>query len=384
MNNNEIVLLSLIQRSLIHNDAEITADVDWSAVLLEAQQQAVVSIAAQGLPVDMPQKAREEWRAAEYRQLAYNIRYWNAQDQLDCLLKENGIPYVILKGASAAMLYPHPLQRSMGDIDFLVPPDQFEKAQELLQANGYQPEHEPSDRHVGFKKGNISFELHRRFSYPDLDMEEDLIAGISRAEKQTVEGHVFYTLPKAENGLVLLSHLWNHLHTGVGLRQVIDWMMYALNEVDDETRNAGFSDLIEKYGLEKLAVTTAGACQRYLGMPNTHTWYADADDDLCEDLMTEVLNAGNFGRKQPSAGEEVSKVKTALSGIQRYGFIRHLQRQGEVNWTAYHSHPWLKPFAWLYQLVRYPVLWIKSPRRQKISTLVKRENEINALLKRLR
>lgn len=75
MNNNEIVLLSLIQRALFNNNAIIPAGVDWKAVLLEAQQQAVVAIAASGLPADLPQNAREEWWAAEYRQLAYGRWY---------------------------------------------------------------------------------------------------------------------------------------------------------------------------------------------------------------------------------------------------------------------------------------------------------------------
>ena len=227
-------------------------------------------------------------------------------------------------------------------------------------------------------------ELHHRFSYSDLDMEELLTSAISRAKLQTVDGHAFYSLPTVENGLVLLAHLWNHLHTGVGLRQVLDWMMYVHTQLDDELWNTGFSELAEKYGLKKVAITAAYMCQKYLGLPDHYAWYQNADEELCEDLLKEVLDSGNFGRKKPRASYDTVRAQTALSGMHRYGFFRHIQHRGEVNWKAYHKHPWLKPFAWLYQLFRYAFLWLKSPKKQKLSTLVRKENETSGLMKRLR
>ena len=46
--------------------------------------------------------------------------------------------------------------------------------------------------------------------------------------------------------------------------------------------------------------------------------------------------------------------------------------------------PWLKPFAWLYQLIRYPVLWFRSPRHRKLSSLIEAEKERTKLLRRLK
>ena len=388
MTTDKHTLFSLLQRSIFGTQTSFPLDVDWNSVLREAKSQTVHGIASAGLPFDLPQNVCVEWEQVKYHQLANQIRYWNAHDQLHCLLTDNGIPYVIVKGAAAAMHYPDPMLRAMGDIDFLVAPEKYEQTKALLLTYGYYPEddpnHAPSDRHISFSKGTVRFELHHQFSYLDLNMEDLLIAGISCAELQTVEGHAFYALPTVENGLVLLAHLWNHLHSGVGLRQVLDWMMYVHAKLDDELWNTAFCGLAEKYGLKKLAITAAYMCKKYLGLPDHFAWYQDADEKLCDDLMTEILNSGNFGKKKPKVSYDTVRARSALSGINRVGFFRHMQHRGEVNWKAYHKHPWLKPFAWLYQIFRYVVLWVKSPKKDKLSNLVKQESETGKLLKRLR
>ena len=43
----------------------------------------------------------------------------------------------------------------------------------------------------------------------------------------------------------------------------------------------------------------------------------------------------------------------AAFAIRREGLFRYLQRAGEHNWKAYHRHPGVRPFCWLYQVFRY-------------------------------
>ena len=384
MTQSETILLSLIKKSLFGIDYSLPSDVDWNAVFQEAQDQAVVGIVAPVVPHDCPYEIEAKWNSAKNHQIAQQVRYWHAQDQLDKLLTENEIPYVILKGAAAAMNYPDPFRRSMGDIDFLVPPKLFERAKTLLLENGYIQNHEQNDRNIGLSKDHISFELHFRFSYSDLNMEDVLLNGLSHSERKTVENHSFYALPTVENGLVLLGHLWGHLHTGVGLRQVLDWMLFVHDNLNDELWNAVFSSLTKAYGLQKLAITTAHMSQKYIGLPDNYSWYAKADETLCYDLLSQILHFGNFDRKSVNKTIADVKVQGALSGIHRYGFFRLLQQRGEAHWEACHRHPWLKSFAWLYQLIRYPVLWLKMPKQYNLSVLVQKENKVHDLLRRLK
>lgn len=47
-------------------------------------------------------------------------------------------------------------------------------------------------------------------------------------------GIVFLMLPPLANGMVLLVHLAQHLKTRLGIRQVIDWMLFVKNELNNE------------------------------------------------------------------------------------------------------------------------------------------------------
>ena len=147
MTQTDSILLSLITKSLFGTSTPIPSEADWSAVFSEAKQQTVLGIASAALPDDMPQEERTKWTTEEYRQIANQVRYWNAHDQLHQLLTDNNIPYVILKGGAAAMYYPAPMLRAMGDIDFLVPTEKFEQIRALLLSNGYQLEHDDDLEH---------------------------------------------------------------------------------------------------------------------------------------------------------------------------------------------------------------------------------------------
>lgn len=47
----------------------------------------------------------------------------------------------------------------------------------------------------------------------------------------------------------------NHLKSGLGLRQVIDWMMYVNKELDDDFWENGFGTAAVDASMDKLAVT---------------------------------------------------------------------------------------------------------------------------------
>ena len=52
------------------------------------------------------------------------------------LLRNRNIPVVILKGVVSSIYYPHQDYRSLGDVDFLVLQEHFEKAKEILRKDG--------------------------------------------------------------------------------------------------------------------------------------------------------------------------------------------------------------------------------------------------------
>ena len=377
MNKEQSVLLSLIKQSQFGLSETIGfADVDMDALFKEAEQQSVLGLVASEIPEEY---INPKWYKARYRRKASYFLYCDVQDELNKVLTDAGIPFVILKGNASAINYKEPYLRMMGDIDFLVPQDQYKQAKALLSSNGYVEGHD-NGRHASFKKGDQLFEIHHHYCH-GVDFEDYLIEGLNSRVSVTIEGHEFPMLPKLANGLVLLDHFRRHLQSAVGLRHAIDWMMYVYRNLDDEFWSKEFAPVIKDLGMDTLAVTLTRMCQIYLGLPDTITWCKNAKESTCEQLMNVILKSGNFGRKNRKG----NNVETVNMRIKSIGFFPWLQYAGKHNWKAYHKHHWLKPFCWFYQICRYIKQVFKSGRnKDQLKDDLDRSNERYELLKELK
>lgn len=374
------ILLELIKASQNLTNRKYDFDkVDWNAVYKEAASQAVIGLVAHEVPDDVL-SANACWQKAIYRQRASYARYLHAENELKTIMDTAGIPFVILKGNAAAIYYKHPERRNMGDIDFLVKPGNYDEAKELLLDNGFSTCGGEDYRNIGLKKDGIKFELHRRFSANDLNIEEEIWEGFDNRIIRMVGNYRFPMLPRVANGLVLLAHMRMHLKHGMGLRQIIDWMMYVNTELTDFVWNCEFEALAQRLGICKFAKVTTKMCQMYLGLPESITWCRDADEKLSSKLMTLVMEFGNFGVKNVDG----TPIESVNMQFRREGVIRFLQKRGEVHWKAYHKHHWLRPFCWIYQAGRYAKQGLKTGRsRKQISEDAKRGKERADLLKEM-
>ncbi|MCR4702513.1 MAG: nucleotidyltransferase family protein [Saccharofermentans sp.] len=374
----EQVLLSLLKKSQFGIDDNIKWDsVDMDALYNEASLQSVLSPVASYIPVEF---SNSKWIEAQYRQKASYIRYCHAQDELKSILDDSGISFVILKGNASAISYKEPSLRMMGDIDLLMPQDLYSKTKKIMSDKGYIVG-EDNGRHCHFRKNGQEFEVHHHFShFEEIDIENFVINGLNSREIVSVDNHEFPILPKLANGLVLLDHFRRHLESAVGLRHVVDWMMYVYRNLDDDFWFSHFKQVVEEKGMDKLAITITRMCQIYIGLPMTITWCSSADESLCEQLMSCILSSGNFGRKNEK-GHAVEAVSTNLRKI---GLFRWLQHAGEHNWKVYHKHHWLKPFCWFYQIFRYAKQGFKTGRNKKqLKGDLDRSKERYELLKKL-
>lgn len=355
MDYNQLALLELLKASLFGTEPSFQENVDWIKVLEEAKAHTVVALAAKAIPKEHVAL----WEEASLHSQARFLQVLYTQKQLVLLFEQVDIPLVILKGTAAAMYYPEPRLRAMGDVDFLVPQDRFVEAQRLIMENGYSPLLHSSEsvgdeipRHVEFEKGNVIFELHHHFSSYDLEIESALISGLRNTETQTLYGVRFPRLPDKENGLVLLAHACQHLQNGqLGLRQIIDWMMLVHSYLDDERWSQEFQPFVAQYGLEKAAVTMTYLCRRWLGLPDQIKWCESADEQQAYEMLELILCNGNFGRKAKS-----NKVVEGLGmAVAEKGFFRVLQETGLRTWTVAQKYEYLRPFAWIYQLFRWAI-----------------------------
>ena len=404
MNQTTAILIDLLKKTLWGTELPdygtlYSEPVDWDAVFSEAKNQSVASLAFPALFTDdlafntvpslqstpVPKELLDTWESYSDKLRVKYHHVLSAQDALLKLLKNNNIKSVILKGAAAAVYYPAPSRRSMGDIDFLVPQDQYEEAEQLLKDNGYNVTHprEDNSRHCGFIKDGIEFEIHHHFSHDDaVDIEEYLINGLNNIDTKTIDGHSFPMLPATQNGLVLLDHMRNHLQSGMGLRQVIDWMMYVNATSKEDFWEKELLPIIKQKNMYTFAATTTKMCKKYLGLTDTKNieWCDTADPTLCEELFNALMSNGNFGRKK---GND-NNVERIFTSIRRHGLFHRLQESGKHNWKAYKKHPWLKPFCWIYQIFRYARQGLSTGRNTKqIKQDLDESKQTTNLLKKL-
>ena len=336
----DALLTGLIRASLWGEDP-VGAD---RAVYEEMKAHAIHSLPAEILPMlSLEPDLLHTWEQSVYLQIFSNVRYRRAQDALGL-----DVPYVILKGTEAAKYYPHPEYRAMGDIDIMTGREDYDTACRELIRGGFSETTDDLEtargRHRKFKKGVIAVEIHAQYAHQN---DPARAAFLDNTIIRNIRPD--HTLPDRINGLVLLDHINHHMEVGLGLRQILDWMLYVDKCLPDEVWPE-FKELAEKAGLEKLAVSVTRMCELYLGLPE-RKWCAGSDPEICRELWKYVLSCGNFGRKQ----EEDSRTSALFFGSTRTWreMFTFLQERGLMTWDAARKYRFLGSFAWLYQACKY-------------------------------
>ena len=348
-------MLALLRGSIWQQPYTPAVQVDYDAMWRELKLHTIQNLCVDLLAAADPAN-QMRYLASGAKNCAAWYRLMGVQQTITHVLDKAEIPCAVLKGAAADLAYPQPLNRSMGDIDLLVKPTDFDRAMALLLDNGCLLHDVRNPRHTELRMNGVQIELHRHFAVLSdakraSHLDRMLFDSLDRVQLQEIEGYHFYSLPPLENGLVLLEHINSHMASGLGLRQIIDWMLYVQQALDDDAWFGEFQAVAQTVHLEKLAVTVTRMCQMYLGLREDISWCRFADRKLCQRLMEHIIGQGNFGNKLDRRSHGAVKVLNALRSDGN--FFRLLQRHGCYNWKALQKHPWLRPFAWLYQLCRY-------------------------------
>ena len=327
--------------------------------LLEALAEALRGETVKQLPDEVIKEAKDQAvlplicsSAQAFPYIAANVQNLWEQQELGKMLQ--GIPYIVLKGACAAIYYPEPMRRTLGDIDILIPPEHFAAAYRAMENAGYTTEDplEDDDRHVHFTRNQVLVELHRRYAILQTKEQEQLLDRWlydARPVEGKVGKHTFPMPDEQLNGLVLLAHINQHLEEGLGLRHLVDWCVYVQHCLPDHKWSA-FQEKTEQLGLTKIAKVVAKFGQIYLGLYPELAWCADAKQETVEALLDYVFECGNFGHKD-AINNTMVMVMSHGRGVK--GFFKNLQQRGLANWQLLKKIPWLKPIAWAYQLFRY-------------------------------
>lgn len=369
----------------INNESAISFEAsDMEKIYQELKEQTVLGLTSpllKQMKEKIPEDTYIKWKQDILSQVMKYDWYMNEQDKILKELAKEQIPCVILKGSAAGKYYPYPELRSMGDIDLLVQPEMLEQAQKVIENCGYSDSGNENPKHIHYKKGKIDVELHRSFSDKTGEgqgiLDSVLFRQFSSIEMTSVSGYSVPTLPAIENGIVLLKHIYQHIRTGLGMRQIIDWKQYVECKLDDTLWNEGFQEAAKSIHLDKLAVMVTRMCQLYFGLSekNRNWCMQNTDLEVCEELFSYIMASGNFGRKYEK--NNIRGAARILDSGTINTFTR-LQKSGEVHWKLLEKAPFLKPFAWMYQIF----YWLAHHRKKEkgiLENVIDGAREVNKL-----
>ncbi|MBE5773445.1 MAG: hypothetical protein E7337_05870 [Clostridiales bacterium] len=289
-------------------------------------------------------------------------------------LHASGLTPCVVKGIVCRSLYPNPDHRMSGDEDVLIPPEQAERCHEALLAFGMQMAEPEQDRNAAYEvpygkpRSPLYIELHKSLFPPENDAYGDFNRFFenvhARTAELTIDGETVVTLNPTDHFFYLICHAFKHfLHSGFGLRQVCDIVLFAMQHGDgidwarvrencEEIHAVTFTAALMKIGVKHFGFDPREAC-----VPED--WRIDDVDE--EPMLSDLLDSGVYGgatmsRKHSStmtlsAVEADKQGKQGKRNVLRTLFPKRSSMEGRYPYLK--KKPWLLPVAWASRIVVY-------------------------------
>ncbi len=326
---------------------------DWGRVLALAQTHAVIPFL---YPLVEQEQVREPLytaiRNTAIQTVQQSYRLMFLTHYLVEKLKEAEVSVVVLKGVSAAALYPVPELRKSGDIDlFLIhAEDSLERAAYVMEEIGFQREMEQqvNHHHVWRTPQGIEVELHVMFAEPFDNETMNLYLGQmsqrveKHVEQKEIMGLSFPVLTEAYQAYQLLLHMLQHfLRSGFGLKLLCDWGVFWNRDIWEDQRKQ-YCCLVAESGLEGFSDMVTSLCMRYLGLREdfgTRILTKRRRVDEYDSFLQDILEAAEFGQN-----DEARMV--VLRGTKIKDYVREFHHQMRLTHPDASRYVVLWPFLW--------------------------------------
>lgn len=307
---------------------------------------------------------------------------------LECL-NQKGLFPITVKGIVCRNLYPKPDYRISGDEDILILQEQYKNYHQAFMDSGLQVVGEETDIEEEFevtymaKKGTLYIEAHKALFSPKSDAYGDFNRFFEQSEKRAAEieidGRMVRTLGHTDHFFYLICHAFKHfLHSGFGIRQVCDIIMYAEHygkEIDwqqilkqcQEIHAEYFTVALFKIGNRYLGFDIEKACI-------SRDWQKMKIDESM--MLEELLAAGVYGYESRSRMHSSNITLNAVSeqwhGKKGNKVVKtiFLPRESlEKKYQYLKKHKWLLPAAWIQRLFGYYRESKKTPNSDMLESL---------------
>ena len=384
------LILQILSCQLFGGEQPDLTETTIKQVLKEAETQTVFSLVFAYLQNDVKAISVEKFNALSeqfYRNVILNTNNFQEHNELNDLMVNADIPYVAIKGLASAYYYPDPSLREMGDVDFLVYEKDFEAAKQAVVSAGFEVDHgdDEDSIHIAFKREPVSiWEQHRSVNGVPGGLVGELIkkelnCTIETAEQIELDGAVCRIPDKFHHGLIMILHMISHMTSeGIGLRHLCDWAVFANSIGNDEFVNL-FEAKLKRFGLWKFAQIMTAVSEKYLGIEHKQwTGASEINDKLLDGVIEDILNGGNFGKKDmnryretkyiSNRGERTVNNKSVFSQV-----FNTLNKKVYTNYRFINKHKILLPAGWIVEGSKYIGLLVTGKRKSKNTSAMLKE-----------
>ena len=338
------LLFELIRISFGDADAFATAPSpqQWGDLMEEASRQSILPALFTGierLPSHQapPREILMQWFVLTDRTETLSAHHEECAARISAAFADAGFRSCILKGRSAAALYPVPSRRSNGDIDIWADGG-ISTVLPFIEA------HYPT-RNVVYHHAEIkafdspSVEVHFTPTWMFNPVLNSRLQRYFRAQAPLQTGfpdgeHPFRSPSPGFDAVYQMIHIYRHFFDeGVGLRHLCDYCL-VLKACGKEERDDAMS-LFGRLRMKRFAGAVMWVMQEVFSLPREHMLCAP-DERYGKVLLDEVMLAGNFGKYDPRV-----EWSSHTSDLDR--FITKIRRQARFV-TSYPSELLWSPF----------------------------------------
>ena len=363
--------LNILQSALNNHQAALDREIapeEWGQLFRMAQSHQILPLFYQAV-YTLPSLALEgPLRAAMKQQVRHQVIRQTIQTseflELNRKLLEAGVRPLVVKGILCRNLYANPDHRPSGDEDLLIPEDRFAICHRVLTEFGMHPESDSLDSYeISYRKEGspLHIELHKSLFPPESDAYGDLnrffTDAADRAVSEEIRGNTVYSPGYTDHLFYLLCHAFKHfLHSGFGIRQVCDIMLFA-NRYGPQTDWTQILENCRAIRAEKFAAALFRIGRNYLVFDPDRAAYPAIWREIPVDekpLLEDLLHSGLYGDATRSRQHSSSITLEAVTAQKQGKRSKNAMLLSafppaaklESRYPYLKKHPYLVPVAW--------------------------------------
>lgn len=310
---------------------------------------------------DFPVEIKQIWKRDAIKINAFQTRKTMKILHLCKQFSKQNLKVLIVKGLICRSLYPQPDNRQSNDEDLYVQKEEFEIVTEILLKNNFTIVSKSDDVTTFIDPiSGLSIELHTAL----FSLESKAYGNYQRYFDQAfdecivhrIDGVEVYSLEYTQHLLFLILHFVKHFfHGGVGIRQVIDIVMYSEAYGDKVDWNRLY-DILKVLNIYVLIVNLFAMAHDQLEFDYTKIRVPEGiDKSDYQDLFDDIMDAGIFGQSSSerihSATITLNTISDGKTSVLKSIFPSLKEMQGKYKYL--NKYPVLLPFAYLSRIVNY-------------------------------